>query len=168
MQRQSGFTLIELVVVIVILGILAAFAVPRFVGMQSEARSSTVEGLKGSIQGAASLAHGKALAVGLNSTQNLNSTHVTGLDGDVEMVQGRVPGANMDGIAKMMQDELGGFLNTEDDGYDDHFLDNFNNGGLITFYPQGVEDGDNCAVSYGAEEDNDQVNYAVNATTDDC
>lgn len=64
MRNQNGFTLIELVVVIVILGILAAVAVPRFVDMQVDARRSAVEGMLGTVRSATSLAHAQALVQG--------------------------------------------------------------------------------------------------------
>ena len=55
---QRGFTLIELVVVIVILGILAAFAVPRFMGMEGQARIAAVKAIGGSMESAGAMAHG--------------------------------------------------------------------------------------------------------------
>lgn len=63
-KNQAGFTLIELVVVIVILGILAATAAPRFINLAGDARQSVMEGVNGSIQSAISLAHSKALIDG--------------------------------------------------------------------------------------------------------
>ena len=51
MKKQGGFTLIELVVVIVILGILAVTAAPRFLNLQDDAKErQTLEGLAGAIQ----------------------------------------------------------------------------------------------------------------------
>lgn len=55
---QRGFTLIELVVVIVILGILAAFAVPRFMGLEDQARVAAVNAMAGSLRSGATMAHG--------------------------------------------------------------------------------------------------------------
>lgn len=57
-STQRGFTLIELVVVIVILGILAAFAVPRFMGLEGQARIAAVKSIGGSMESADSMAHG--------------------------------------------------------------------------------------------------------------
>lgn len=60
-KTQQGFTLIELVVVIVILGILAVTAAPKFIDLTSDAREAAMEGVRGSIESAISLAQSKAL-----------------------------------------------------------------------------------------------------------
>ncbi|WP_434358280.1 type II secretion system protein [Parasalinivibrio latis] len=60
MRKQGGFTLIELVVVIVILGILAVTAAPKFLNFQDDAKKASLQGLKGAIDGAASIVYGKA------------------------------------------------------------------------------------------------------------
>lgn len=63
-STQRGFTLIELVVVITILGILAAFAVPKFLSLDTQARVAAVTALQGSVRSGSSLAHSMFLVSG--------------------------------------------------------------------------------------------------------
>jgi MSHA pilin protein MshA len=74
-KAQAGFTLVELIVVIVILGILAAVAVPRFLGLESQARAASIRSLGGTINSAVSMAHGICVA------QNCVTNQVITMDG---------------------------------------------------------------------------------------
>jgi MSHA pilin protein MshA len=67
-KAQGGFTLIELVVVMVILGILAAVALPKFVDMGSQARIAKMNGALGAVKSASVLAHAQYLAGGSTAT----------------------------------------------------------------------------------------------------
>ena len=75
-SQSRGFTLIELVVVITILGILAAFAVPKFVALDGQARTATINGLAGSVKSAAALARGLAMASGATASVSMEGSTV--------------------------------------------------------------------------------------------
>lgn len=77
-RNNGGFTLIELIVVIVILGILAVTAAPKFIDLQSDARLATLNGMKAAINSAVSLTYGKSLVTG----QEKNETGTVKINGE--------------------------------------------------------------------------------------
>lgn len=85
MKKQMGFTLIELIMVIVILGILAAFALPRFQDFGSNARAATIQGIEGAVRSASAIAHAACLADnGCNQGAAGETVAVEGLTIDME------------------------------------------------------------------------------------
>ena len=77
-KPTNGFTLIELIIVIVILGVLAVTAAPRFLGLAADVRTGTLNGVKAQIQGQVNIVFNKLAVAGLTGRNTANNDPVTG------------------------------------------------------------------------------------------
>jgi MSHA pilin protein MshA len=91
--KARGFTLIELVVVITILGILAAFAIPKFIALDTQARVATVNGLAGTVKSAAALARSLGMATGNPAIVTIEGSPVTMLNNYPDSLAIGIPNA---------------------------------------------------------------------------
>lgn len=142
-NRQQGFTLIELVVVIVILGLLAATALPKFIDVTKDARIASMQGVAGGLRGAAALARSQYLVNGNTSATIITlpdgSTTVDVLDEVNNRGFGGRPESTNTGIGRMMPDPA------------EYTVDYANSPGTtdaLRYYPKGITTGSNCYVSY--------------------
>ncbi|ASP46314.1 type II secretion system protein [Cognaticolwellia beringensis] len=158
-SKQKGFTLIELVVVIVILGILAATAAPKFIDLTGDARKSVMQGVQGSINSAVNLAHAKALVS--NETSAEGSIQIGSLH--YALVNG-YPAALAKGNGSTSALGLGvGSLIELDTGSDIEFTD----AAPSVFTHKGTATGDVCTISYANAADS-ETPPVVTATLTDC
>ena len=115
-MNSKGFTLIELIVVIVILGILAATAAPKFINLKSDAQNATLQAVQASMHGAAALIYSKSLVKGNQKLGLSDSPFVTIESGALEIEYG-YPRSQIAGWKRLLDIDLTAFtMSTLGDG----------------------------------------------------
>ncbi len=130
MNKQAGFTLVELIIVIVILGILAVTAAPRFLNLQGDANASTLEGLQGSIRSGMNIVNGKSIIASDHKKATATVTVDTGVP--VPTVYG-YPAATLAAFEAFLAD-----FNLDDSAAD----------GTLIIYPNSYVKTDDCRIDY--------------------
>ncbi len=139
-KLQRGFTLIELVIVIVIIGILAAIALPKFINAQTDARVAKMNAVYGSIRTAAALAKSRC-ELDLAGAAGATCTAVAGtanMDGTAVAMVNKYPAATAAGI------QAAASIVAASDGL------TIAGAGPLTFTGVGATTPANCVISYAA------------------
>lgn len=94
LSKNDGFALLELVAVVVILMLLATFAVPRFASLETGVRSTSVEAFAGRVRSAAAVSHALWLAQGQPESIEMNSAAISLVNGypDLSTIDDALPG----------------------------------------------------------------------------
>jgi len=141
-MNNKGFTLIELVVVIVILGILAVTAAPKFINLKADAQTSTLHGVKAAMEGASALVYGKSIVKGNHkiSTSNTPKPTIILPDGTELNINYGYPRPNIPDWVKILE------LNTDD------FITSITSSGIMMISPKSLGRAfsatDDCIVTY--------------------
>lgn len=144
MNKQSGFTLVELVLVIIILGVLAATAVPKFINLQSDARISTLKGMQAVVSTAALLIYSKTAIKGVHKEREVS---VKLDNATIQSVYGYPKAEFSSTWSKLLEAEFGEAGKDKNDEHEWIWRNPGN--GAIYFMPRGYSEvKQNCWVQY--------------------
>lgn len=140
LKSHFGFTLIEMVAVIIILAIMAATALPKFVNLSQDARLSSINGLGGGLRSAMALAKSQWLA---NNSGMQPYVSMNGIE--VLVVSAGMPGSSVNNLGLPIEGGLGIDLALDSlYGYQSTLLA----GGGEAFWPTGVTNSNTCYAIY--------------------
>ena len=159
-KQQTGFTLIELVVVIVILGILAVTAAPRFLNLSKDARIASLQGLEGALKSANSLVYSQAAINGVE--QNVSdSISVYGQDVAIRLGYTEATFADLNAVLDAELTEITNPTLPAEQGFGVYEAPAASAG--VTFSPAGIPTFNNCSLRYNFDGDNLPV-YSLTTT----
>ena len=174
MSKQQGFTLVELTIVIVILGILSATAIPKYINLSGDAKSAVLKTVSGSLKSSSSMVHMKAVI-----DDKMSGEEMITVDGmDILLHSGYPQGLWKYGIAEMLQLNIGDGVSNIADVCEDEWcgLDEIgripsglsakSSGKIMKIFPKGYAYKDECGVYYLNNADG--LSPEIGTETKDC